>query len=193
MKRLEAIACPLPRDEIDTDALLPVSENSRLSATGFGDALFAAWRYTDIAARVPEPGFVLNQPPFDKAQILIAGRNMGCGSSRESAVWALRDYGFKAVLAISFNETFEQNCVANGLWPLRLDADAIEAIGASVTTSPSTTIRIDFDARTVQAGETYAFVLDAYYGRLLGEGLTEDALLERYRPAILALVETLGS
>ena len=192
MKRLEAIACPLPRDEIDTDALLPVSENSRLSATGFGDALFAAWRYKDITARVADPDFILNHQPFDRAEILIAGRNMGCGSSRESAVWALRDYGFKAVLAISFNETFEQNCVANGLWPLRLDADAIAAIAAFVTTSPSKTIRIDFDARTVQAGKSYAFILDAYYGRLLGEGLTEDALLERYRSAILTRIETLG-
>ena len=193
MKTLEAIACPLPRDGIDTDALLPVSENSRLSANGFGDALFAAWRYTNAAARVPDRDFILNRAPFDKAEILIAGRNMGCGSSRESAVWALRDYGFKAVLAISFNETFQQNCVANGLWPLTLEPPAIAALAAEVTASPFEPIRIDLDARRIDACMSHPFALDAYHARLLGEGLTEDALLERYRPAIVARVKRLSA
>ncbi len=183
---IEAIACPLFRDQIDTDALIPVSENTRLSSQGFGDALFAAWRYTNIAARTPDPEFILNRAPFSAAQILIAGRNMGSGSSRESAVWALRDYGFKAVIAISFNETFLQNCVANGIWPLIVNAEDVAALCAAVEANPYSQVKIDLDARCITANKGYPFQMDLYFSRLLGEGLTEDLLLESRRPAILA-------
>jgi 3-isopropylmalate/(R)-2-methylmalate dehydratase small subunit len=187
MSRLTALACPLPRDQIDTDALIPVSENTRLSTTGFGDALFASWRYSNIQARMPDPNFILNKEPFDRAQILISGRNFGSGSSRESAVWALRDYGFRAVLAISFNETFLRNCIANGLWPLTLSEADIASLCKAVTAAPKRPITIDLPAQTVTAEQNYSFGLDPYYRRLLVKGLTEDELLARLRPQIDAL------
>jgi 3-isopropylmalate/(R)-2-methylmalate dehydratase small subunit len=193
VSRLEAIACPLVRDQIDTDAFIPVSENTRLTDTGYGDALFAAWRYTDIAARLPNPEFVLNRAPFDRAQILICGRNVGCGSSRESAVWALRDYGFRVVLAISFNETFLRNCVANRIWPLQIaEADAT-ALVAEVASDPERTIAVDLADRSVVARRRYPVEADPYYLHLLAEGLSEDELLERYEREIAAVVRRQSS
>lgn len=184
MIRLTGVACPLPRDQIDTDAIIPVSENTRLSTTGFGDALFASWRYSNVQARTPDPDFILNQEPFDRAQILIGGRNFGSGSSRESAVWALRDYGFRAVLAISFNETFLRNCIANGLWPLTLSEADIASLSKAVMAASERPITIDLPAQTVTAEQNYTFGLDPYYRRLLVEGLTEDELLARFHTQI---------
>lgn len=124
--RLHAVALPLLRDNVDTDELIPVSENTRVSQTDWGDGLFAGQRYFPGAAgeagRVPDPAFILNRPPFDRAAIVVSGANFGCGSSRESAVWALRDYGFRAVVAVSFNETFKRNCIINGVAPLTVSA-----------------------------------------------------------------------
>jgi 3-isopropylmalate/(R)-2-methylmalate dehydratase small subunit len=192
VSRLEAIACPLVRNQIDTDAFIPVSENTRLTGTGYGDALFAAWRYKDIAARLPDPAFVLNRAPFDRAQILICGRNVGCGSSRESAVWALRDYGFRVVLAISFNETFLRNCVANRIWPLQMaEADAT-ALAAEVAGDPERPIAVDLVDRSVTARRRYLFEADPYYLHLLIEGLSENDLLERHEAEIDAVVRRSG-
>jgi 3-isopropylmalate/(R)-2-methylmalate dehydratase small subunit len=192
VSRLEGIACPLVRDQIDTDAFIPVSENTRLTGTGYGDALFAAWRYKDIAARLPDPEFVLNRAPFDRAQILVCGRNVGCGSSRESAVWALRDYGFRVVLAISFNETFLRNCVANRIWPLQMaEADAT-ALAAEVAGDPERPIAVDLVDRSVVARHRYLFEADPYYLHLLIEGLSEDDLLERHEAEIDAVARRSG-
>lgn len=188
MNRLEAIACPLVRDQIDTDAFIPVSENTRLTGTGYGDALFAAWRYKDVATRLPDPAFVLNRPPFDRAQILICGRNVGCGSSRESAVWALRDYGFRAVLAMSFNETFLRNCIANRLWPLQMAEADVTALAAEVAQEPERPIVVDLVDRSVVARHRYAVEADPYYLHLLVEGLSEDELLGRYEREIAAVL-----
>ena len=192
MSRLEAIACPLVRDQIDTDAFIPVSENTRLTGTGYGDALFAAWRYKDIATRLPDPVFVLNRPPFDRAQILICGRNVGCGSSRESAVWALRDYGFRAVLAMSFNETFLRNCIANRLWPLQMAEADVVVLAAEVAEDPERPIVVDLVDRSVVAHHRYAVEADPYYLHLLVEGLSEDELLGRYEREIAAVVRRRG-
>ena len=192
MSRLEAIACPLVRDQIDTDAFIPVSENTRLTGTGYGDALFAAWRYTDVAARIPDPDFVLNRAPFDRAQILICGRNVGFGSSRESAVWALRDYGFRVVLAISFNETFLRNCVANRIWPLQMAEADVTALAADVADDPQRPIAVDLSDCTITARRRYAFDADPYHLHLLVENLSEDELLGRYEREIAAAVQRLS-
>lgn len=190
--RLEAIACPLVLDHIDTDAFIPVSENTRLTVTGYADALFAAWRYIDVGARRPDPDFVLNRAPFDRAQILICGRDVGCGSSRESAVWALRDFGFRAVIAISFNETFLRNCIANRLWPLQMTADDIAGLATAVTAAPERAVVIDLTARSMTGRSAHPFELDPYYAHLLIEGLSEDNLLDRYTTEIATVVQRLA-
>ncbi len=129
--------CRWLRDNVDTDELIPVSENTRVSQTGWGDGLFAGRRYLPgaggEAGRIrPIPAFILNRPPFDRAAIVVGGANFGCGCSRESAVWALRDYGFRAVVAVSFNETFERNCIINGVAPLAVPAADAARLAAAV-------------------------------------------------------------
>lgn len=116
--RLVSRAVPLPGDNIDTDIIIPSREMRSVSKSGLADGLFAGRRYTQIGGREPNPEFVLNQPRFDGASILISGANFGCGSSREHAVWALAEYGFRVVLAESFSPIFADNCIRNGLAPL---------------------------------------------------------------------------
>jgi 3-isopropylmalate/(R)-2-methylmalate dehydratase small subunit len=113
---LTSIAVPLIRDNIDTDTIIPSREIKSTGKTGLADGLFAPWRYSD--ARIPDPDFVLNNPDFVGAQILLAGKNFGCGSSREHAVWALAEYGFRCIIAESFAPIFESNCIRNGLLPI---------------------------------------------------------------------------
>jgi 3-isopropylmalate/(R)-2-methylmalate dehydratase small subunit len=114
-------AVPLIRDNIDTDAIIPSREMKGTGKTGLADGLFAGWRYTAIDGRDPDPAFVLNDPALRGAQILLGGANFGCGSSREHAVWALAEYGFRVVIAPSFNPIFRGNCVRNGVAPIELD------------------------------------------------------------------------
>ena len=107
----QGVAAPLLRINIDTDAIIPSREMKRVSKHGLGDGLFAAWRYTLPGGREPNPDFILNQSPFDQASILLAGTNFGCGSSREHAVWALVEYGIRAIIAPSFGSIFYNNCM----------------------------------------------------------------------------------
>ncbi|HVC31477.1 MAG TPA: 3-isopropylmalate dehydratase small subunit, partial [Steroidobacteraceae bacterium] len=111
--RLTAVAAVLLRDNIDTDAIIPSREIRAVSKTGLADGLFANWRYLPGQGRTPDPGFALNDPAFQGARILIAGENFGCGSSREQAVWALAEYGFRALVAPSFSSIFHRNCLRN--------------------------------------------------------------------------------
>jgi 3-isopropylmalate/(R)-2-methylmalate dehydratase small subunit len=113
---LTSIAVPLIRDNIDTDTIIPSREIKSTGKTGLADGLFAPWRYSD--ARIPDPDFVLNDANFAGAQILLAGKNFGCGSSREHAVWALAEYGFRCIIAESFAPIFESNCIRNGILPI---------------------------------------------------------------------------
>ena len=115
---LTSIASPLIRDNVDTDSIIPSREMRSTGKTGLADGLFAPWRYSDTDARMPEPAFVLNDPHYAGAQILIAGKNFGCGSSREHAVWALFEYGFRCIIAESFAPIFKGNCIRNGLLPI---------------------------------------------------------------------------
>ena len=122
---LTSIAVPLMRDNIDTDAIIPSREMKTVGKTGLADGLFAGWRYTEVGGRAPEPGFVLNDPAYAGAAILLGGANFGCGSRREHAAWALAEYGFRAVIAPSFNPIFRGNCVRNGIVPIELDAACV--------------------------------------------------------------------
>ena len=115
---LTSVAVPLIRDNIDTDTIIPSREMKSTGKTGLAGGLLAPWRYLDAGARTPDPSFVLNNPIYKGAQILLAGKNFGCGSSREHAVWALVEYGFRCIIAESFAPIFEGNCIRNGLLPI---------------------------------------------------------------------------
>jgi 3-isopropylmalate/(R)-2-methylmalate dehydratase small subunit len=187
-KRLHGIALPLLRDNVDTDELIPVSENTRASTSGWGDGLFASNRYLDGRGRTPNPSFILNQSPFDRASVLVSGENFGCGSSRESAVWALRDYGFKVVAAVSFNETFWRNCIVNGLAPVAISRTDAERLAAAARADPDAGVSVDLEAGRLWIGSDEADAitihLDPFYVTLLTTGLTEDELLAKDQPAI---------
>ena len=178
--RHEGIAAPLLRANIDTDAIIPSREMKRVSKHGLGEGLFAGWRYLSQERREPDPDFVLNQPGYRGASILLGGANFGCGSSREHAVWALREYGIRAIVAPGFGTIFAGNCVRNGLLPLVLPAEVIAAIAAWVSAAPGQNrVLIDLQAQQLEAaGQTYCFEIDAGDRRMLLQGLDAIALTQ---------------
>tara|TARA_R110001599_G_scaffold132983_1_gene310329 strand:+ start:48173 stop:48790 length:618 start_codon:yes stop_codon:yes gene_type:complete len=125
---LTSLPMPLIRDNIDTDQIIPSREMKSTGKTGLADGLFAGWRYTKIGGRDPDPDFVMNDPYFSDSRIILGGKNFGSGSSREHAVWALAEYGFRAVIAPSFAPIFAGNSVRNGILPVVLDSEAIATI-----------------------------------------------------------------
>jgi 3-isopropylmalate/(R)-2-methylmalate dehydratase small subunit len=183
-------AIPLRRSNVDTDQIIPAEYLKRVSREGFGDGLFAAWR--------EDPAFVLNQPQYAEATILVAGTDFGIGSSREHAVWALTDYGFRAVIAPRFGDIFRTNATKAGLLPVILPEDTVTALQDAIEADPATEITVDLDAREVAlpaAGIKAAFDLDDYTRWRLMEGLDDIGLtlthtdeitaFERSRPAWL--------
>ena len=171
---LTSLAVPLIRDNIDTDAIIPSREMKSVSKTGLADGLFAGWRYTEIGGRVPQPGFVLNDPAYAGAAILLGGVNFGCGSSREHAAWALAEYGFRAVIAPSFNPIFRGNCVRNGIVPIELDSNALAGASQPLT--------IDLAAQNVTdaEGNRRSFAIDPEAKAMLMGGLDAiDLTLQR--------------
>lgn len=158
-------AAPLLVDNVDTDAIIPSREMRSTGRTGLAEGLFAPWRYTDADSRTENPDFVLNRPDYRDARILVGGANFGCGSSREHAVWALAEWGISAVIAESFAPIFRGNCIRNGIVPVALPREAVEAIaGGSVT--------IDLDAQQVRADQQiYPFDIDPEAKQMLLEGL----------------------
>jgi len=125
------IAVPMMQDNIDTDQIIPSKEMKSVSKTGLAVGLFARQRY--LEGRAPDPKFVLNQPKYAEATILLSGKNFGCGSSREHAVWALKEYGFKVIVAESFGEIFYNNCVRNGILPIVLNSEIIRTLNRECT------------------------------------------------------------
>lgn len=172
VKQVRSLVVPLVRDNIDTDIIIPSREIRSVAKTGFSEGLFAGWRYLD-ADRTLNPEFVLNQPDYADATILAGGANFGCGSSREQAVWALLEYGFRVIVAPSFNSIFRRNCIRNGILPLQGDASAIAAAAGPVT--------VDLAARSVVAsdGARWTFDIDGSSAAMLLEGLDEIALTMR--------------
>ncbi|ASU85169.1 3-isopropylmalate dehydratase small subunit [Nocardiopsis gilva YIM 90087] len=171
-------AVPLRASNVDTDQIIPAVYLKRVSRTGFEDGLFAAWRAND-------PEFVLNKPEFASGTVLIAGPDFGTGSSREHAVWALQDYGFKAVLAPRFADIFRGNSLKGGLLTVALEQEVIERLWELVEADHATEITVDLVEREVRApGITVTFELDDYTRWRLLEGLDDIALTLRQTEAI---------
>jgi 3-isopropylmalate/(R)-2-methylmalate dehydratase small subunit len=183
--RHRGVAAPLLRNNIDTDAIIPSREMKRVSRSGLGEGLFAAWRYTLPGGREPDPDFVLNQPAYRGASILLAGANFGCGSSREHAVWALAEYGIRAIVASSFGSIFYNNCVRNGILPIVLDEAVVESLAHDVEVDPQARqLQIDLGAQRIDtaSGEHHTFSIDVAQRHMLMEGLDAIALtLQRER------------
>ena len=170
-------AVPLRRSDVDTDQIIPSDWLKRVERTGFGAGLFAEWR--------EDPAFVLNRPESEGATLLIAGDNFGTGSSREHAVWALQDYGFRAVISPRFADIFRSNSLKGGLLPVQLPADTVEALMSMVEADPTTVVTVDLEARQVRAGEvTAAFELDDFTRWRLMEGLDDIGLTLRHEADI---------
>jgi 3-isopropylmalate/(R)-2-methylmalate dehydratase small subunit len=185
--KLRAVAAPLLRANVDTDAIIPSREMKTVSKTGLADGLFAGWRYTTIGGRDPNPDFVLNKPAYTATRFLLGGENFGCGSSREHAVWALFEYGIRAVIAPSFSPIFHGNCIRNGIVPVRLDADAIAALAAQVEADPANhQVTVDLERCLVVApdGTEHAFAIEAEAREMLLEGLDAIDLTLKSRAAI---------
>jgi 3-isopropylmalate/(R)-2-methylmalate dehydratase small subunit len=179
VRRIVGRAVPLARADVDTDQIIPSHWLKRLERTGYGPGLFEAWR--------KDPAFVLNDPRYQGAAILLAGANFGGGSSREHAVWALLDSGFRAVIAPRFADIFRNNALRNGLVPVELDADTVTRLVDGVRAEPSTTIAVDVEARTVEApGFRATFALDDFSRTRLLEGLDDVALTLRHDRDIAA-------
>ena len=162
---LIARAAPLLRDNIDTDTIIPSREMRSTGRDGLADGLFAPWRYTDADTRTENPDFALNQPNFRLAAIIAGGSNFGCGSSREHAVWALAEYGVKAIIAESFAPIFHANCIRNFVLPITLERAAVEEIAGEEIT-------IDLaKQQVVGSGQTHSFEIDPEAKQMLAEGL----------------------
>lgn len=172
-------AAPILRNNVDTDAIIPSREMKRVSREGLGEGLFAAWRYTLPGSREENPDFILNQPAYAGTSILLAGANFGCGSSREHAAWALRDYGIRVIIAPSFGSIFYSNCIRNGILPIELAEDTVNALAADVTQVPENNkLTIDLPQQRVIAatGSSYPFKINAAAKEMLIEGLDGIAL-----------------
>lgn len=189
------LVAPLDRANVDTDAIIPKQYLKSIRRTGFGPYAFDDWRYqesgdldTSLASRKPNTEFVLNQPRYQGAQILLARRNFGCGSSREHAVWALADYGFRAVIAPSYADIFFNNCFKNGVLPVILSETEIEALFAQVQAEVGCQLTIDLQAQSVctAQGQHYRFDIDGFRKDCLQQGLDDIGLTLQQADAIRA-------
>ncbi|HEY7347025.1 MAG TPA: 3-isopropylmalate dehydratase small subunit [Ktedonobacterales bacterium] len=169
---LEAIVAPLDRENVNTDDITPVRYLKSIRRTGFGPAIFANWRYLDNQ-NTPNPDFVLNQPRYKGAQILLTRANFGAGSSREHAPWALREYGFRCIIAPSFADIFYNNSFNNGMLLLTLEKSEIDTLFSEVQATEGYRLKVDLPSQTVTrpSGESFAFQLDAFKKESLLKGL----------------------
>ena len=173
---LNTVAVPLDRGNVDTDAIIPARYLKTLKRTGLGVGLFFAWRYD--AGESERPDFPLNRPAYRGGKVLVAGENFGCGSSREHAVWALMDFGFRAVIAPSFSDIFHNNCLKNGMLPVTLPAKEVRSLIDALLAAPGGKIRVDLQAQTVRGpnGDVHRFAIDPFAKKCLLDGLDEIAL-----------------
>jgi len=173
---LNTVAVPLDRGNVDTDAIIPARYLKTLKRTGLGVGLFFAWRYDAAGAELPD--FPLNRPAYRGGKVLVAGENFGCGSSREHAVWALMDFGFRAVIAPSFSDIFRSNCLKNGMLPVTVPAKEVRSLIDALLAAPGGKVAVDLAAQEVTGpnGDVYRFAIDPFAKKCLLEGLDEIAL-----------------
>ena len=175
VKIISGIAAPLLRINVDTDAIIPSREIKAVSKKGLSEGLFSEWRYTSISDRKPNDEFVLNREPYNRSAMLLTGDNFGCGSSREHAVWALQEWGIKALIGTTFGSIFYGNCIRNGLLPIKLSSNDIQRLIEHVEKDPvSNQILIDLETLSINFGSSeIVFDFDKKYQTLLLEGLDE--------------------
>ena len=193
--RVDGLVVPLDRPNVDTDAIIPKQYLKSVRRTGFGPNLFDDWRYLDPgepgmdhSRRRPNPDFVLNQPRYQGAEILLARENFGCGSSREHAVWALTDYGIRAVIAPSFADIFYNNAFKNGLLPIVLPAEVVDRLFQAVAAQEGYRLTVDLAEQTVTTpdGEVFSFEVDPFRKHCLLEGLDDIDLTLQHADEIRA-------
>jgi 3-isopropylmalate/(R)-2-methylmalate dehydratase small subunit len=197
IKTFTAQIVALPVADIDTDQIIPARYLKTTDKAGIGGGLFADWRYN--ADGSPKPDFVLNRPDVQGAQILVAGNNFGCGSSREHAPWALQDYGFKAVISTSFANIFNNNSLKNGLLPIVVDQETYYQLVSLFEEDPTTTLTVDLASQTLTlpGGQQVSFPIDAFTKHCLLNGvdqmgflLGEDPQIAAYEASHVARVQT---
>jgi 3-isopropylmalate/(R)-2-methylmalate dehydratase small subunit len=199
-RTLTALVAPLDRANVDTDAIIPKQFLKSIARSGFGPNLFDAWRYldrgepgNDVAKRPLNPEFVLNQPRYRQAQILLARRNFGCGSSREHAPWALVDYGFRVLIAPSYADIFLNNCYKNGLLPIVLDETQVDRLFHDTAAFPGFRLTVDLERQTVSTvdGATvFAFEVEPFRKHCLLHGLDEIGLTLQHADEIRSFEAT---
>ncbi len=192
------VVCPLDRANVDTDAIIPKQFLKSIERTGFGPNLFDEWRYLDRGEpgrpnsnRPLNPDFVLNDPRYAGASILLARENFGCGSSREHAPWALADYGFRVLIAPSFADIFFNNCFKNGILPIVLEASAVDELFAAATGDDALRIAVDLPAQTLVLpdGKPFGFEVDPFRKHCLLQGLDDIGLTLQHVEEIRAYEE----
>ena len=195
LTHVQGLVAPLDRSNVDTDAIIPKQFLKSIHRTGFGPNLFDEWRYLDegqpgedCSNRPLNPDFVLNEPRYKGASILLARENFGCGSSREHAPWALADAGFRVLIAPSFADIFYNNCSKNGILPVTLPAGTVQALFEATWAEPGYQLSIDLPEQVVitPAGERHHFEIDPHRKHMLVEGLDEIGLTLEHADAIRA-------
>ncbi|MFA9438078.1 3-isopropylmalate dehydratase small subunit [Uliginosibacterium sp. sgz301328] len=195
---LDSLAMPLDRANVDTDAIIPKQFLKSIKRSGFGPNLFDEWRYMDHgepgmdnSKRPLNPNFVLNDPRYQGARILLARENFGCGSSREHAPWALHDYGFRVIIGTSYADIFFNNSFKNGLLPIVLPKEEVDALFDGAMSTPGYRLRVDLDAQTVTRpdGRAIHFDVDAFRKYCLLNGLDDIGLTLRHADKIRAFEE----
>jgi len=183
---------PLPVENIDTDQIIPARYLKATDKSGMGEALFSDWRYNTDGS--PKTGFVLNNPRYQGAQILLAGDNFGCGSSREHAPWALTGYGFRAVISTSFADIFRNNALKNGLLPISVDAETYQSLLDLTEEAPNAEITIDLESQTavLPGGQTIKFRIDPFSKTCLLKGVDQLGYIMSFEDDIIAYEQKNG-
>lgn len=185
---LDGLVVPLDRRDVDTDAIMPKQFMKSIRRTGFGQNLFDSWRYLDEGVPGADCGnrplnleFSLNQPRYQGAQVLLCRDNFGCGSSREHAVWAIEEFGFRVLLGTRFADIFFNNCLKNGVLPIRLAPEVVDSLFVQVEQTPGLRMQVDLPKQQVRCGEQqWGFEIDSHSKHCLIEGLDDiDLTLER--------------
>ena len=193
--RIDGLACPLDRANVDTDAIIPKQFLKSIKRSGFGPYLFDEWRYTnygepgmDCSTRPLNQDFVLNQPRYQGAQVLLARDNFGCGSSREHAPWAIDDYGFRVIIAPSFADIFFNNCYKNGILPIVAPADIVDQLFRECEAQEGYHLKVDLESQTVTlpSGQGFGFDITPHRKHCLLNGLDEIGLTLQHADDIRA-------